>query len=327
MTSPCPSALDLRSAAPRIQDHVATCPRCRALFEATPASAGHAADVDAGVGVARAVEAPAARRGTVWTLVAPDHDLYRFVAVLGGDEVEANIAVIGEDDDIDPINTDFGVAADRIGFSVWVRCATTFHVLREQLREQVGELKPADVEFVECGIQATADGHRDFDDPHFGPPILSDEDPRLSAFERWTEEVAAWREPWQLLATSNDLGAVCAARRVQLGISVEELAEQIDFPAPNWTRFESAALDLPAALPTATLAAAIRELALPVARKVLALAAQTVANTHRPDPGLGARALARRRQGVRRATPPPDPAVVQRAADQYAAALRRALEL
>lgn len=321
MNFSCPSLLDLRSPVPEVRAHLEHCHRCQALEQSvTTQEQPRATDATS---ERRDDHAP--QRTTVWTVSAPRTDTFLFVTLLEVDEVDAWVAPVA--DDIAALHTDLLLPEERLGFAVWVRCADTFKLLREQLQDEIGRISEEETDLVVSCAQTLLDGSRFIGDERFGAPVFADHDPRLHAAEDWKLSTSRWREPWQMLAVANELGAVCAARREHLGLSVAELADDIDVNAEDWTRFEAAQLDVPASLPTLRLAAAVRKLALPTGRKLLMLAAASVTLTHRPDAGATAPALARRRQGIRRKTSPPDPAELRKAADDYSAALGRSLGL
>jgi hypothetical protein len=319
MSSPCPSVLDLGSSDPAVRDHIEHCGRCQALLPRSIAS-GH---LDSGsepcpTRPLGAADATIAERGTVWALSAPSTDTCMFVAVLAADAIEAWVAPGA--DDLDPIGSDFRIPDDRLGFELWIRAAHSFKVLREQLQDEIGRLSGDEVGTVLACVQTVLDGKEFVGDERFGIPVIAERDPRLASASRWAEDTLRWREPWTLLA-ADELGAVCAARREVLGMSVSDLAESIDVEAEDWARFEAATLDIHAKLPTSRLAAGVRKLSLPISNKLLALAATSVTRTHRPNTGTHNLALARRRQGKRRTAGPPDPDAAQAAAESYAAAL------
>jgi hypothetical protein len=321
MNSSCPSLLDLLSPDSAVRAHLKRCQRCQALEHSVtpqeqPPATGPTSEH-------RDDHAP--QRTSVWTVSAPHTDTFLFVALLEVDEVEAWVAPVA--DDIAALDTDLCLPEERLEFSVWVRCADTFKLLREQLQDEIGRLSEDETDLVVSCAQTLLDGSSFIGDERFGAPVFADHDPRLHAAEDWKLSTSRWREPWKVLAVADELGAVCAVRREHLGLSVAELAEDVDVNAEDWTRFEAAQLDVPASLPTLRLAAAVRKLSLPQGRKLLMLAAASVTLTHRPDAGATAPALARRRQGIRRKTSPPDPAELRKAADDYSAALGRALGL
>lgn len=320
MSSPCPSVLDLGSSDPAVRDHIEHCGRCQALLPRFIAN-GH---LDSGSETfptlpLGAAEATIAERGTVWALSAPNTDTCMFVAVLAADATEAWVAPGA--DDLDPIDSDFRIPDDRLGFELWIRTAHSFNVLREQLQDEIGRLSGEEVGTVLASVQTVLDGKEFVGDERFGIPVIAERDPRLASASRWAEGTLRWREPWTLLAVADELGAVCAARREVLGMSLSDLAESIDVEVEDWARFEAATLDIHAKLPTSRLAAGVRKLSLPISKKLLALAATSVARTHRPNAGTQNLALARRRQGKRRTVGPPDPDAAQAAAQSYAAAL------
>lgn len=320
MTSTCPSLLDLGSPDPDARAHVEHCHRCQALQHGITAP-----QPTEGAATPKPDDDHAVQRGAVWTASAPRADTFLFIVVLDVDEGDVWVAPAA--DDIDAMHTDFLLPGEQLGFALWVRCAYTFKVLREQLHDEIGRLSEEQTDTVLASVQTLLDGGPFTGNERFGASVIADHDPRLDAAEAFKQNTFPWREPWQLLSTADELGAVCAARRQQLGVSVSELAEDIDVDTEDWTRFEAAQLDLPVSLPTARLAAAVRRLSLPKGPKLLMLAAATVMRTHRPDGGGATLALARRRQGVRRTTARPDPEELRRAADLYSAALGRALGL
>jgi hypothetical protein len=320
MSSPCPSVLDLGSSDPAVRDHIDHCGRCQALLGRLKAN-GH---IDSGPEpsstlLSGAADSIIAELGTVWALSAPSADTFMFVAVLAADDTEAWVAPGA--DELDPIDSDFRIPDDRLGFELWIRAAHSFKVLREQLQDEIGRLTGEEIGTVLACVQTVLDGTEFVGDERFGVPVVAKRDPRLASACHWAEDTRRWREPWTLLAVADELGAVCAARREVLGMSVSDLAQSIDVEAEDWARFEAATLDIHVKLPTSRLADGVRKLSLPISKKLLALAATSVSRTHRPDPGTQNLALARRRQGRHRAVGRPDPDAVQAAAERYAAAL------
>jgi hypothetical protein len=326
MSSHCPSVLDLGSPAPAVRDHISSCGRCQALQRTVVFGDQISSDTEHDAPLDRTIlDSGIAERGAVWALSAPSTDTFLFVVVLAADDTEA--WVVPGTDELDPIDTDFHIPAERLGFELWIRAAHSFKALREQLHDQIGRLSNEEVETVLMCVETLLDGKHLVTDERFGVPVIADSDPRVAASSRWADDTAGWREPWAVLSVADELGAVCAARRCVLGISIADLAAGIDVAAEDWRRFESATLDLPAELPIARLAAGVRRLSLPIGRKLLVLAATSVTRTHRPDTGTQTLALARRRQGKRRTTGAPDPDEVRAAADRYAKALGRTLGL
>lgn len=220
--------------------------------------------------------------------------------------------------------TDVALSPDVLGYEALAPVWASDHVLVEQAVEAVGVLSEPRLDELTAGYDAFFGGEPVADPA--GPPVLTNEDPRIGAQAALADALRPLYSPWSQLQVANELGPVLAHRRGDVGIDVETWSTHLGLESTVWASFESATADPYTVIPVAAMGKAVRGLGLVESRRVLELARASVLAHHVGESLTGGRAHARRRRGV---VPRPrrDPEAAAAAADQYASALARELGL
>jgi hypothetical protein len=298
----CPSLTDLcaANAAELLKPHLAGCPRCSAIVARvttldTPE--------EAPVPPANSTSGPPPRPGDVCTFWAPTSDEYVVGAVLDADEVEMLVVPLLMDPSIATAE-DMVLPADALGYPVLAPVWAADHVLAEQMAEVVDVLSEQRLAELGAAYDAFYAGEP-LAQPG-GPPVLGDQDPRVNAHA----------------AVADELGPVLGQRRTTLELDIDDLDVE---PGP-WSRFEAGKSDPCQEVSVRTIARVIRALRLVASRRIVQLAHASVLAHYQGEDVVPARALARRRRGIA-PRPRSDPDAARQAADRYAAALAKELDL
>lgn len=314
----CPPFTDLCAldAAAVFHEHLAACPRCRAIVARAKASG--AAPVGFAPMSAPVAPGPAPRAGGVWTFWMPTADEYVVGAVLKADATKLLIVPLLVETTW-ASEEDLRLPPDVLGYSALAPVWAGDHVLVEQAVEAVDTLSGDVFALLTAAHDAFSAGET-VPGP-VGPPVLGEQDPRVAAHAAIADHLRKLYEPWAVLQVADELGPVVAQRRAQLGVGMDEL----DVEPAIWKAFESNKVSPDVHIPAKTLARAVRRLGLVASRRLVELARASVLAHHAGDDFGAARAMSRRRQGVRR--PRRDPEAARVAADRYSDALTRELGL
>ncbi len=322
MSCPCFTELCATDATYALYDHLSVCRRCRAIVARVEQSE-LAAEPKAASATRTAAPGPAPAPGGVWTFWAPMLDEYIVAAVLGRDETEILIVPLLTETRW-ASETDVALSPDVLGYEALAPVWAGDHVLLEQAVEAVSVLSEQRLDELTAGYDAFFAGEPVADPA--GPPVLSNEDPRIDAQAALADALRPLYSPWAQLQVAEELGPVLAHRRGDVGIDLETWSTRLGLESAVWASFEDATADPYTVIPIAAMGKAVRGLGLIESRRVLELAHASVLAHHVDDSLTAGRAQARRRRGV---VPRPrqDPQAAAAAADRYAEALAQELGL
>jgi hypothetical protein len=314
----CPPFTDLcaADAADALRDHLASCPRCRAIVARI---AGSEPPVEPDTAPSARPASPAPRVGGVWTFWAPDAQEYVVGAILEADATELLIVPVLLETSW-AAEEDMVLSTDLLGYPALAPVWAADHVLAEQAAEAVDMLSETHLAAVTCAYDAFFAGEP-LPEPG-GPPILGDEDPRIAAHAAIADDLRKVYAPWAMLQVAEELGPVVAHRREELGVGLE----MFDVEPRDWRAFEAGMSDPAAAIPVKAMARAINALGLVASRRVLELARASVQAHHQAEGVAAASARARRRHGVT-ARSRRDPEAARAVADHYVEALAKEMGL
>jgi transcriptional regulator with XRE-family HTH domain len=300
----CPSILELttplRSAATR--QHLNGCLRCQALraaWEADPVSDEAELDVE---GVELPVWRPRADPrspvavGAVHAVAAPGQDLFLLALVIDHDDQQATVM---------PLSTEVHWAADWdvlldenvLGYPVMVEAWYPVDVLAEQLTEQLAVLEQIEL-FVDLYDRSLAGTHSPLDFPE-GPPITSEDDPRLLFREQERKRIRPYGEPARVINMGESLGQVLVAVREERGRAAEEVAGAVGLELPSLKRIEEDREDLRAGVSLTIFRSLLSELELPVSEAFLGYVEEAAFLNDRGGVEEQGAVYARRRQRAR----------------------------
>jgi hypothetical protein len=268
----CPALAELLAREPSaaVAEHAQGCLRCRALLHSSNARAELQREQ---YGVA-APEQVHPQPGSV-VLVAADttDELLPAVVLTLGDEtmtiapLTAEVAFATEWDLL------LGEAA--LGYRAAAQVWNLGTVLAEQITEAVGRLGERELGQLQALARAATQSARPPADVRVGPPVLSEEDPRLLVQDEQAGAARPFWEPTLALAGAATLGEVVRHRREELGLAAAELARLAD--GEGWLdTLERDVLDLPRAVPSRSLAALMRRLGVGASRRLREIARATI---------------------------------------------------
>jgi hypothetical protein len=319
----CPSITDLcaADAATLFAEHLAQCPRCRALVSGIEASEPPLGELEAPIAPG---DGARPEPGSVWTIWAPQVEEYLVGAVLEASEEEALILPLlpwvgwASEGDIE-------LDSEVLGYSAVAPVWASDRVLAEQAVEPVDTLSEQWLEAFTAAYDHLFAGEA-LDESIAGAAIRSEDDPRLAAQAAFAEELRAWYLPWRMLQGSEELGPVVAERRAELEIDPEAWSEELGIESKTWCAFEAGRADPYETVPAPTMARAVQALGMVASRRLVSLVHRSVlANNEGLDASKPA-AKARRQRGSTRRTAR-DETAVRAAADSYAASFAQELGL
>jgi hypothetical protein len=320
----CPPFMELSAAdaSSALQDHLSACPRCRAIVARLEASEVALEHTPTSARPTRGPSPPPAPGG-VWTFWAPAMDEYVVGAVLEADEPDVLIVPLLTET-MWASEADLALPDDVLGYAALAPVWASDRVLVEQAVEAVSVLSEERLGALTAGYDTFFAGEP-VADPG-GPPVLSDEDPRLAAHATLADDLRPLYSPWSRLHVADELGPVLGQSRDNVGIDLETWSAQLNLEPRLWAAFEAGDADPYAGIPVAVMGRAVRALGLLESRRVVELAHASVLAHHVGETLTAAPARARRRRGVlpreRR-----DLEAARIAADRYSAALAKELGL
>jgi hypothetical protein len=274
---PCPPA-DALTAPPRpqrIEEHLRTCVRCRALLKALPPASGSQEDH-----VPLATTPPHPEAGAVYAVRCLDSAEMEVALVLEVCEDELVVWPVSEEPSL-ATDADLVLPADVLGFAGALHPSIAGTVLPEQLDEAVGLISDAQ--------RAAAER---------GAPVRSEGDPRLAANADLSERWQPYFEPAEAFRVTVTLGELIARGRTMRQLSATDLAEPFGVPEGVIDKLEEDELDLVSELPPSTLAGVLRRLAVVPSLKLGARVRQAVIAT--TSPGASQAPAYRQRRGAAR---------------------------
>jgi transcriptional regulator with XRE-family HTH domain len=300
----CPSILELTTSplSAAMRQHVAECLRCKALLAAwdadpiTDDTELDVPDVEFPRWRPRTDPRSPAAVGAIHTVAVPGYDVFLVGLVVDHDDQQATVM---------PLSTEAHSAADWdvllddnvLGYRVMVEAWNPVDVLSEQLIDQIAVVEQRDL-FVELYKRSLAgadapDGLAD------GPPIDSEDDPRVLFREHETERVRAYGEPARAIGMGETLGEVLRAAREAQGRTAEELAGTVGLKLVALKRIEEDREDLQASIPLKGFASLLAELELPTSEAFLGYVEEAAFRNDRHAIAEQTSVYARRRKGVR----------------------------
>lgn len=333
----CPSLYELTTTPlddePRLRAHVEECVRCSALLDAWTRDAGaEGGETEAdrweisrleelrqapSVGESAAVVAS----GAVHSVSAPDCDHFLTALIATVDEEMATVL---------PVSTDMWAASDQdvlleadvLGYPATVQLWNGIDILYEQVADRLADatatlLLVAQTKHGAAAAPAAVET---------GPPIGTQEDPRLEFREAEREWVRTYHEPWRRVHSANVLAGVVRQRRLEVGEELEATANDLDLDLATLQQLEHDSLDLYQGLPVPALHRLVEHFELSPGRRLYALVEDAAFRNDRSSAYGPELAVARRRRSTRsRAQPQPED-VRREHARQYVQRLRERLD-
>jgi hypothetical protein len=292
----CPSFTELCApdASMMLAAHLSRCPRCRRLVTRLDGSEA-ALEHPLAPMAAPAIADPSPRPGGVWTFWAPGAEEYLVGVVLEVGAADLLLMPVLEQT-MWGADADIALSADVLGYTALAAVWASDRLLVEQAVEAVDVLSEEHVGQLTVGYDAFLAGETIPESA--GPPVLTQDDPRLAAHAALADGLRAFYRPWLLLHVADELGPVMEHRREDVGLELEELSDRLDLAPAVWGAFETAQADPVESIPVKALAQAVRQLDLLASRRVLALADASVRAHHVSPARTVGIAKARRRRGV-----------------------------
>ena len=308
----CPSIYEITSGEvlpPHLAAHISNCPRCQAIRAAWEADTGRDdqvaledvpevhwphpvyADVDAKPVPGAVHSVWGAEDGQLLVALVLDVNAREALVVPVSDQV----GLAGDWD----VLLDESVLPYRAMLEVW----NHVRVLREQLMEQVARVNENWAGALADAFTSFMTGERLPDGLRQGPALGGERDPRDRFRDAESERVRWFTEPWRILYAAETFGGVLQGRRDECELDLAELEEDLDFPSGSLARLEGDTEDLNAQVPKAKLVRLIDQLRLPASSRLVDLVEQAAFANARQAPPETQMVRARRRQGVRSATP------------------------
>lgn len=276
MNTACPSLIDLTATqrTPAVEAHIADCLRCRALLAHLPAAVlegGAEAEAAAGATGHALADPPGA--GQIAALRTPTHDDYLLAAIIEVGRESATVVPLSETV-VWATDWDLLLEESLLGYPAMAEVWNHGQVLVEQVAELLGELGAA-WEPLLALYGAALDSQEPPTDLPTGPPIVSEEDPRLAFQEEETEAAADFWELASDLARAETLGQLVQLRRPERAPAALDEALLVALEADRLPMAEQ--------LPAAALAQALQDWGLIGSRKLYDLVKRAFIRTTPPQ--------------------------------------------
>lgn len=310
----CPSLVDLFDPAciPAVEQHVSACPRCQTFRREHDFQSARTSD-EAVAGQCLTLAQPISNwpggldLGTVLAAVVDHLDEYLVCVVVDADDTEAVVAPLIESQ-VYTTNWDLLIDEAVLGYPAAAEVWNTGSILVEQVAEIVGKLTEPLAEALDQLYEAMLENERPPEHLPIGPPILAEQDPRLSFQREELDRVRAYWMPASLLAGAESFEPILRRRAEQLGIGLQDLDARLSGCVetdPHWvSSLSRGAIDLCASVPVKAMTRLVIELKLPKARKTIGLIGATVFASCREASPPQAEVFARRRRGKTRVSKP-----------------------
>jgi hypothetical protein len=240
--------------------------------------------------------------GALHSIWGPEDGQLLVAAVL---ELDAHEALVVPVSDRPELGGDSDVLLDEaaLPYRAMLEMWNHVRVLREQLMEQVARVDDAWVAALKHAFANFMTGAPLPEGLRQGPALVGERDPRHGFREAESERVRWFTEPWRILYAAESFGGVLQGRRTDCELGLDELGEDVDISAGSLARLEEDREDLNAQVPKAKLIRLIERLQLPASARLVDLVEQAaLANARQAPPEIQV-AHARRRSGMRSATP------------------------
>jgi hypothetical protein len=279
-----------------LQEHLATCRRCRALRHHLQPR-----DVETAVQPLEKDAAPAhdlspeRTLGSVYAIHGPLSDEYLLGALVDWDEEEAVVVPVSHETRF-ATNWDLLLEQQLLGYRARAQVWNHGTVLVEQLDEKIAEL--GDWAGALATLYEAVLESRELPTPvPVGPPVLSDVDPRLLFQEDEGERAAVYWQPATLLAGVENVFELVRLQRDALGLDADEL----DVEPTTLEALEGGTLDIGNQIPVPAFGTLLRRLKLGASRRLEQLVAAAVLANYTDRLEIETRpALARKRRGMRK---------------------------
>lgn len=261
--------------------------------------------------------------GAVVRVVLGTADEFLLAAVIERDEFEAIVAPLSEELEL-AAEWDLFVGPQGIGWPAVAEVWNAGAVLLEQVEETIGHLSDEDAQRLGDLYEASLDGTRtSLPREWTGAPITGGEDPRILHQEEAFEFARTYYVP---ASTFTDVGSLpslleqCASER---NLTLHDVQDRLAEDAPWLSAMANRTVDLPAEAPATILVRVLKELDIPICRRVVDLVHRQAYQTSSGSYPSAAR-LARRRRGVASRVAAPTAEERQAAALSYVQGLAKA---
>lgn len=246
-----PELLDIRDgvADDEASEHLATCPRCRALLSTIPndfvtvASGDVMPTIPVEVVTRNAPVDGSSRAGALWRALAePSADFSWVVAVIAAAPDAADRLLVAPVFGAPAVPTehDLLLGADALGYEAFVDVANTGAILTTQLSEPLGQLPAATTELLQMLYRAVLSDGAAPPPETVGTPVTGSQDPRLlDADERRDALRRLWRAADSLVDSEEEAVVSHAAFEdlQEAPVALPALfASYLDWPATEWDR-------------------------------------------------------------------------------------------
>lgn len=315
----CPAFPDLLAEAPSasVADHIASCPRCRAL------RAGHHPDpVHLAVPAAEPEPAPSipdASPGLVVQVSAPPVDEFLLAVVLFADDDELTVIPVSGQVQF-ATNYDL-LLENALGFVAMAEVWNEGSVFAEQVTGGLGPLPEELFDRLDDLHEASIEGDAVGDSLPVGPPVMSESDTRLAYQAQRAQEARMFFAPFELLTRAESFPQLITA-----AVEISGAAEGWQQALPDegkWVESLPGGVDLCSTVPVAQVASMLRLLRIP-AKPTIGVLHSYVAEHYAAATNME-KSFGRRRTKRALAAPKPTVDEARKAADLYVAALQREL--
>lgn len=292
-----------------LQEHLATCRRCRALRHHLQPT-----EVETAAGPLKKEPArpgdlsPERTLGSVYAIHGPLRDEYLLGALVDWDDEEAVVVPVSHETRF-ATSWDLLLDEQLLGYRAIAEVWNHGTVLVEQLNEKIAEF--GDWAGALTALYEAALESRELPTlVPVGPPVLSDVDPRLLFQEEEGERAAVYWQPATVLAGVESVFELVRLQRDALGLQ----ADEIELEPTTLEALEGGTLDIGSEIPVPTFGALLRQLKVGASRRLEQLVVAAVLVNY-ADPLETRAALARKRRGMRKR---PEPESRERFAADYA---------
>jgi hypothetical protein len=277
-----------------LQEHLATCRRCRALTHHLQAR-----DVETATQPLEKDAAPARNLspehtlGSVYAIHGPLSDEYLLGALVDWDEEEAVVVPVSHETRF-ATNWDLLLEQQLLGYRAMAQVWNHGTVLVEQLDEKIAELGDSAGALATL-YEAALESRELPTSVPVGPPVLSEVDPRLLFQEEEGGRAAVYWQPATLLAGVENVFELVRLQRDELGLD----ADKLEVEPTTLEALEGGTLDIGHEIPVPAFGALLRRLKLGASRRLEQLVAEAVLANY-TDRLETRPALARKRRGMRK---------------------------
>jgi hypothetical protein len=291
-----------------LQEHLATCRRCRALRHHLQLTEVETAAEPLKKEPARPSDlSPERTLGSVYAIHGPLCDEYLLGALVDWDDEEAVVVPVSHET---RFATSWDLLLDQqlLGYRAMAEVWNHGTVLVEQLNEKIAEF--GDRSGALAALYEAALESRELPMVPVGPPVLSAVDPRLLFQEEEGERAAVYWQPATVLAGVESVFELVRLQRDALGLEADEL----ELEPTTLEALEGGTLDIGNEVPVPRFGALLRQLKVGASRRLEQLVVTAVLVNYTAPLDTRA-ALARKRRRMRKR---PEPESRERFAADYA---------